>query len=303
VRKIIALTTAVVLLGALSACTVSAPSGTCTPTGTAGAASKLVTATGDLGSQPTVDFPTPLITTGLQVSVLEKGDGREIYNSDFVTFSYTQYDSKTGEPLADTASSASYVSDDSDLTALFQCQTVGSRIVATLPSSETDDTTVVLVLDIDKAYTSKATGRIEMPQAGFPSVVTAPDGTPGFTILNEPAPTELEYTTLITGDGEKTKAGDYLLVQASLVDWDTSSSIDTTWGEGGSPTVKQLVNFDATSGSGISSGALKALVGQTVGSQVLVVIPPASYAAGADFTASGTGTVVAVYDILGILTE
>ena len=301
-RKVIALTAAASLLVTLAGCTASAPAGACVPTGTPGDASELVTATGPFDSAPNVDFPTPLKTDGLEVSVISKGDGRVVRNTDIVTFHYTQLDADTGDVIADTAAFTSGVDDEDNLKALFQCLTVGSRVVATLPAPANEDITAVLVIDIDTAYTSKATGRIEIPQQGMPSVVTAPDGRPGVTILDEDPPAALKYSTLITGDGKKVKDGDALLVQYSAFDWDSGEVISTTWGQDDN-SLRRIVlsKFDANSGEGISAGALTALSGKTVGSQVLVVMPPSTYEGGSDITGASGATIVVVYDILGIV--
>ena len=301
-RKVIALTAAAGLLFALAGCTVSAPSGDCVPTGTPGDASELITATGAFDSSPTVDFPTPLVTKGLEVSVISKGDGRLVRDTDIVTFHYTQFDAETGEVIAATAPFTSSVDDEDNLKALFQCVTVGSRVAATLPAPANEDITAVLVIDVDVAYTSKATGRIEMPQASFPSVVTAPDGRPGVAILDEDPPTALKSATLITGDGEKVTEGDALLVQYSAFDWDTSAELATTWGQDDNSLRRILLSkFDTTTSEGISAGALTALSGKTVGSQVLVVMPASTWEAGSDITGTSGATIVVVYDILGIV--
>lgn len=301
-RKVIALTAAAGLLLSLAACSTSAPSGACDPAGSSGDASSIISATGAFGTSPTVTFPTPLVTDGLEVSVIEKGDGRTIYDSDIVTFHFTQFDSATGEVISETSEFTSNVSGDDDLTAIFECVTVGSRIAATLPAPANPDLTAVLVLDIDSAYTSKATGHIEVPQAGFPSVVTAPSGQPGVTILDEDPPAALRYATLITGDGKKVAQGDSLLVQYSAFDWDTSAVIDTTWEQDDNSLRKIVLSkFDASAGTGVSAGAFTALNGKTVGSQVIVVMPPSAYEAGSDITATPGATIVVVYDILGII--
>ena len=303
-RKVIALTAAAGLLLTLAGCTVAAPSGACEPIA-AGDASSLITATGAFDEQPTVDFPTPLVSDELEVSVIDKGDGATIYDGDFVFLTYTAYDPATGKQASDTSSASVIAGRDSDAEKLFECLTVGSRVAAVLPAVEATDSaaaspTQLLVIDIDRAFTSKATGRIELPQRGMPSIVTAPDGRPGFTILDEEPPASLKYSTLITGDGKKVSEGDQVLLQYSVVGWDSKSVIDSTWEEGQYPQARTLTKFDATSGEGVSAAALTALVGATVGSQVLVVMPPSSWA-GSDIQAAEGETLVVVYDILAIL--
>ena len=303
-RKVIALTAAAGLLITLAGCTVSAPSGACEPIG-AGDASALVTATGEFDAQPKVGFPTPLVTDSLEVSVIDKGDGKTIYDGDFVFLTYTAYDLATGEQATNTSAASVIAGRDSDAERLFECLTVGSRVAAVLPAVEATETasaqpSSLLVIDVDKAFTTKATGRIEIPQAGLPSVVTAPNGQPGLTILDEDPPAALKYSTLITGDGKKVAAGDQLLLQYTVVNWDTRSVVSTTWGDGKYPQARALAKFDSSTGDGLSAGALAALSGKTVGSQVLVVLPPSTWA-GSDLDASTGATLVAVYDILAIL--
>jgi len=304
VRKVIALTAAAGLLLALAGCTVNAPSGACEPVA-AGEASKLVTATGAFDADPKAEFPTPLASDTLEVSVLDTGDGDTIYEGDFVFLTYTAYDPATGQQASETASASVIAGRGSDAEKLFECLTVGSRIAALLPATEATDTatataTSLLVIDIDEAFTSKATGRVEVPQQGMPSIVTAPDGTPGFTILNEDPPAALKYSTLITGDGEKVATGDQVLLQYSVVDWSTKTVVESTWTDEQYPQARKVSKFDSTTGEGVSAAALTALTGATVGSQVLVVMPPSTWA-GSDIQATEGATLVVVYDILAIL--
>ena len=303
-RKVIALTAAAGLLLALAGCTVNAPSGACEPVA-AGEASKLVTATGAFDADPKAEFPTPLASDTLEVSVLDTGDGDTIYEGDFVFLTYTAYDPATGQQASETASASVIAGRGSDAEKLFECLTVGSRIAALLPATEATDTatataTSLLVIDIDEAFTSKATGRVEVPQQGMPSIVTAPDGTPGFTILNEDPPAALKYSTLITGDGEKVATGDQVLLQYSVVDWSTKTVVESTWTDEQYPQARKVSKFDSTTGEGVSAAALTALTGATVGSQVLVVMPPSTWA-GSDIQATEGATLVVVYDILAIL--
>jgi FKBP-type peptidyl-prolyl cis-trans isomerase len=306
VRKIIALGVSAGLLISLAACSTSEPSGECTPTATAGAASKLVSATGAIGSAPTAEFATPVVAKDLQVSVLTKGDGPIVYNGDEVEFFATGFSATTGA-LASPANSyetplTSQVSDKNILEQLFQCTTVGSRLAVVLPPDKTVGTTgtSVYIIDIAGSYYGKAAGTIDMPEAGFPSVVTAPNGQPGVTILSTPAPTELRYSTLVTGRGEKVKAGDKVKLKYSAFDWTTKTQVSSTWTDDGPAVSKALTAYSTDVPIGLAAGALKALIGKTVGSQVIVILPPKSYANGIDFSASSGSTLVIVYDILAV---
>lgn len=302
-RTAIAITAAAGLLLTLAGCTVSAPSGACeiVPDGDA---SSTITASGAFGAEPTVTFPTPLATDTLEVSVLEKGDGPVVQEGDLVSLTYTVFDPVSGEQASATTPGNIMAGGDLDAERLLECATVGSRLAAVLPGSEATDTeaatlTAVVMIDIDAAYHTRATGRIEMPAAGMPSVVTAPNGQPGITILDEAPPTSLKYSTLITGDGKKVAEGDRVLLQQTVINWDTKSVVTSSW-TSGAPQARTLTRFDQSSGDGLSAGAVTALSGKTVGSQVLVVMPPSTWA-GSDLEAATGATLVAVYDILAIL--
>ena len=75
-RKVPALiATAGLVLATLTACSPGSAAADCTAPVRAGDASDLVSVTGDLGSAPTVDFPTPLKTDTTQRSEIIAGDG------------------------------------------------------------------------------------------------------------------------------------------------------------------------------------------------------------------------------------
>jgi len=300
VRKTIAIAATAGLLVTLSACTVSAPSGECTPTVSSGKASEAISATGAINTTPVVDFPTPLLADDTQVTVLSAGDGRVLRDTDYVAFTATGYFGSTGELGLETQAAQVFVdSDGTELSKALECVTEGSRLAVTIPQADTDQTEVYII-DVASSFTSKATGRVEIQQQGFPSIVTAPDGTPGFTIVGD-APSDLRFSTLITGEGENVAEGDLLLVQYSYVRWDTRAPLDSTWGEDGQPAPVFLKAFDPATGLGVSDGVLKALTGKTVGSQVVMVLPPSAFASGSDIALPEAATVVAVYDILGIV--
>jgi FKBP-type peptidyl-prolyl cis-trans isomerase len=84
-----------------------------------------------------------------------------------------------------------------------------------------------------------------------------------------------------------------VLVQYTGVRWSNGETFDSTWDKGGVPT-----SFSTT---GVVTGFQKALEGQTVGSQVLVVMPPAEgYGEGEINSTDLKGeTLVFVVDILG----
>jgi peptidylprolyl isomerase len=318
VRKLPALILAAGLLVSLAACSPPVSNlANCDPVFSSGDNSNAVKVSGTQGKEPKVDFPTPLVANSGELTVAQHGDGAKIYPGQTVTYLATQYDATTGEATRSTGYDAekaltSVISpklgDGSDiLSALLACTTVGDRVVVTSDlksvlgdsyDAETvpnGDDTLVLVFDVVAAYLGKANGWDQLPQAGFPSVVLAPDGRPGITVPKEDAPKELKIATLKAGTGATVKDDDNVVLHYTGVGWETGTVFDSSWSsETGAPVTLspgQVVN-----------GFAKAIVGAKVGSQVIVVIPPGEefgYPAGSG-PVGDDETMVFVIDILGI---
>jgi hypothetical protein len=108
------------------------------------------------------------------------------------------------------------------------------------------------------------------------------------------APTELGVETLIKGDGATVQAGDTVTVQYQGVIWNTGEIFDESWSRGAPATF---------STDQVITGFADGMVGQTVGSQTVVVIPPADgygEAGAPQAGISGTDTLVFVIDILAV---
>lgn len=316
-RKISALIVAAAVVASLAACTSQGVTAASCSTGpAAGDASTLIAATGDLGVQPVTDFPTPLITDGLEVSTIETGDGITLTKGDLADFQVTVVNAKTGEPVVSSGYVAAeplrrLVGNDTEFGPILDCAAIGSRLAVTTTVEQlfgaqdlsqyalTAKDTVVAIVDIMDGFPGKATGADQLPVAGMPSVVTAPDGTPGVTIVNETAPEVLTVSTTKKGDGEEVASGDLAVIHFTAIDYATEAVVQTTWENGVPPTV-QVKPYDATDGTGLNPGVAKALVGKTVGSQVVVVVPAAAgYPAGSSPEGYTEGsTVIYVVDIL-----
>jgi peptidylprolyl isomerase len=151
----------------------------------------------------------------------------------------------------------------------------------------------VFVIDLKKVFMDRATGSNVAPEAGFPSVVTTPEGIPGVTIPNSPAPTELKVAQLIRGEGEIVQKGQLVTMHYSGFIWDSSEKFDSSWDSG------QPAQFQMQDGA-LIEGFLSAVVGQPVGSQVIAIIPPAlGYGDAGAGTIPPGATLVFVIDILG----
>ncbi|SMQ67551.1 FKBP-type peptidyl-prolyl cis-trans isomerase [Agreia sp. VKM Ac-1783] len=310
VRKSIALILSAGLLVGLSACastTATLTEGDCTPATDPGSSSESVTVSGD-ASTPTYDFPTPVFAKRAERSVLEPGSGPAAEKGSVVLASYTAVGG-AGQGQAQPKQFSATLTDDSpalpkEIVDSLTCSRAGERIAVVLPDAQAADGSAnVFVFDITGVYSGRASGSNEPAEAGFPSVVTAPDGRPGLTFASGPTPTELRSTTLIKGSGDVVADSDLLIVQKTGVIWGADSTFESTWADGSAAGITLSSQATPEQG-GVVPGLRSALIGQTVGSQVLVVVPPADGFGDAGSTKPAVApgsTVVYVVDILGKL--
>ena len=274
-----------------------------------------VKVTGAEGKVPTVEFPTKgdgtsqlsLIKTS-QTKVVKEGSGPAFTGDQLVTFEYVIVNSANGEVLASTkfdgTDAASQVF-DSSTTKIF-CDALtgvkeGSLVVFANPKSEADPNGTTYVLQLKKVYLPHANGAIQPLPTGLPSVVRAPKtGQPGLVAPSFSAPKDFQKATLIKGAGEVVKTGDSITVH--YVGWVWGSEIgaafDSSWDSGNGPATFTLKSGDG----GLIPGFVKALDGETVGSQVIASMPAADgYGAdGNGGSIPGGATLLFVVDILGV---
>ena len=295
-RTALTLVVALGLIGSLAACSPTAETASeCAPT-KSGKASEGITVTGKFGALPTVKMNDPVTAKATQRTVVIEGDGKIAEKGDVATVDFVLYNGTTGEQVTGTefkkgsettfgVDAESYLS---GIVKTLECSAEGSRVVGVLPPVDTwkdagaDELgvaatdTVVLVMDVISVDTPakateplpKADGEDQPLPEGFPAigVTLAADGTPTVTLPGGPAPTELQLAVLKKGDGpEVGKAAD-VVVHYLGQKWSDGSVFDGSWSRG------EPSPFNT---SGVIPGFTQAIEGQTVGSQVLVVIPPA----------------------------
>lgn len=266
-----------------------------------GAAADAVTVSGDAGAAPTLSFTAPIQIDKLQAKTIDKGSGTPVTAGQFISYAMTAYDAETGQKLGDIGYKPgqllpAQISASSPLGQVLGCGAPGERVVATFPASE-QGAAQVYVVDLLGIVPSAAWGAEQAPVAGMPTVSLADNGAPTITLPGGNPPTETQIATLKKGDGATVQSGDQVLVQYTGVRWSDGKTFDSTWDKGGVPT-----SFTTT---GVVPGFRKALEGQTVGSQVLVTMPPADgYGEGEINTNDLKGeTLVFVVDILGAQTS
>jgi FKBP-type peptidyl-prolyl cis-trans isomerase len=317
VRKSVALIVAAGLLAALAGCSSSSDSAAgCTPAVTAGSASNLISAPGDFNTAPKVTTPTPFDAETTEATTLITGTGAVLPADGIASANYTIIDATTGATITatpyDGTTSATFPLAGFSIPGVVKgltCATAGSRVaIAISPADGLGDNgtqygvaptdSLVAVVDLTHAFATRASGSIQPAQAGFPGVVRGPDGRPGITIPSGAVPTDLKVATLIKGTGAPIAENDTVMVQYTAVVWADKSIVTSTW-QDGSPTVAQ-----ASSTAPLSQTLVPSLVGQTIGSQYIAVVPPsAGYGstASTDPVVPANSTLVYVVDVLGVL--
>jgi hypothetical protein len=308
VRTISALITATALVVTLASCSaLPGSAGNCEPAASSGRSSDAVAATGAFGADPKVNFPTPLVVSDLEITVLIKGTGPVVAIGDTADIQATLYEGSS----RNVASSTGYDpnsplraiagTEDNFFGQIVACVSVGSRLAIAVDAqavsaNNPENTPVVLIIDVVDSFLGKANGVDQLPERGMPSVVLAPNGQPGIVIPKVDPPTDLRVSVLKKGNGEEVAEGDKVVLNYTGMLWDSSDIFDSSWDSGIPATLT------ARSGeSGLIEGFAEALIGQTVGSQVIVAVPPEfGYGdTGAQGVPAGS-TLVFVFDVLGI---
>lgn len=243
----------------------------CSVTVASGDASDSVTVDGDVGTVvSSVEFALGQKVEEAQRTVLDEGNGKTVSEGDFVSYALSAFDGDSGKRLGD----AGYIEGelvpveltaDAPMGQLIGCATVGSRLSIVFPTTDAA-AAQYYILDVLDVVPAAAWGEEQAPAEGMPQVTLAEDGEPSIEIPAGDAPTELQVSVLKEGDGIPVEDGDTTLLQYYGVDWATGESFDSSWANG-----KPI----SMPGNTYVPGFIEALAGQKVGSQVLVVIPPA----------------------------
>ena len=325
VRGGIAAATILVLgLGALTACTGNSTPPTPTSTATSGpsqaatapdatatapatgsaadvAALAAVKVTGAAGTKPTITLPSkPFSVTGGVGRTLEQGTGAAVAPGDLVTLQILEVSGFDGSELNTTwdATPLVAVANESRLNPLVYAQLLHARVGARFVVADTQASaglplTAVDVVDVIAAepLPARATGTAVAPSAALPTVTLGSDGKPSLAVSRTTAPTSLVVQPLIQGAGPAVTSGQSVAVHYSGWLWD-GTQFGSTWDEG-APIV-------ATIGQNqLIKGLEQGLVGQKIGSQVLLVVPPdLGYGSDKQDKIPANSTLVYVVDIL-----
>ena len=266
-----------------------------------------VTVTGAKGKEPKLAFSKPFVIDKTQVKVLVKGDGPAARADGMVTVNYygvlgrtgTMFDSSWQRKSVATFSLGQVIPGfKTGLTG----QTVGSRVLIGVagpdgydgapaeyrPTEYKDGDTMLFVADILAASLTDPAGKTVTPPAGLPTVTGGAADKPTVTMPGTAAPTTMAAQTLIEGTGAKVTKTDSVYTRFVGYSWKTGKLVHDQW----TPISGAL----STTIPGWQTG----LVGKTVGSRVLLVLPPADgYPNGANNPPLEKGdTIVYVVDLL-----
>ncbi|MDX6432167.1 MAG: peptidylprolyl isomerase [Streptosporangiaceae bacterium] len=274
---------------------------------------------GAFGKEPSVSFkgvkPDPKLKSTKVIPVI-KGKGVAVAKGDFAFINASTYvwSAKKNKLLQSTFKSGKpaplQIGSDQSLPGLTKGLTgakVGSRVLLEIPPADglgvqgspeagvSGTDTLVFVVDVVGTYNknSVVSGTPAQADPKLPTVTGGAAGqAPTVTIPKTAAPDTLSATPLIQGTGPVVTKGQTLVMQYHGVLWRNGKVFDSTW-QRGEPFITAI-------GMGkVVPGWDKGLVGQKVGSRVLLVVPPKDgYGSKGQGEIKGTDTMVFVVDVV-----
>lgn len=277
-RSALALPLALATTVALAACagapgtgSTADPEGTTAPAASicdtpSGSAVESVTVSGGFGERPDVEFSAPIEIDEPQRLVLIEGESAA--EGAQVSIAYAIYDGLTGEeievggwdsdlpPIAVRADPA--VTFDGFARTL-ACLGAGSRAVGVFPGNGDAAEPIVFVADVLEDL-APAEWTTDVPEIG------GTDEAPTVTLTSATPKPDLELAVLAEGDGPVVGAADSVTVHYLGTAWETGEVFDQSYSRG------EPATFSV---QGVVDGFSAALIGQRVGSRVIVTMPPA----------------------------
>ena len=282
--------------------------------------SPTVAVSGHFGTIPKVNIPKGTAGKALAVKTLVKGTGPALTKSDAFVGNYAVYiwngkTSKLAESTFATKSPALFSGQLlPGLEAALQGKTMGSRVLAVIPPAQgygktgnsqagvTAKDTLVFVVDMIKEFPNNASAsgsKVSTGGGSLPTVTASKSGgTPAIAIPTSKTPPKALVTkTLIKGIRPEGSQGPDRGHPVRGPIWRTGKTFDSSWSRG------QPFGFTiGSTPSQVITGWDQGLIGQTVGSRVMLVVPPAQGYGKTGSSQAGikpTDTLVFVVDILG----
>jgi peptidylprolyl isomerase len=238
-----------------------------------------VKATGKPGKKPKISFDTPLKVTNDSYAILQEGNGATLKQGQGVCVQDVSINAKDGSELMSTweknTPDCSLILDKDGLKPMyydiFKDQRVNSTIAFGVNDGNKANSSYIMALTIvgQQPKYDKATGdKVKNIPSDLPKVTLNSKGAPSIDFNGYQPNDKLVSQSLIEGKGNKVAESD--TIEAHYTGWvmdkdGKPSQFDSSWDRGKSThfSLEQVVE-----------GWKKGLAGHTVGSQVLLVIPP-----------------------------
>lgn len=255
---------------------------------------------GVVGEKPTLTFEKAFVGEAEDHIVLVPGTGAEIRAGQRITADYVAISGDDGRELDSTYGTTQQriiLDGNSLLKPVYDAivgQQVGVRVLVSANITDRLGAWTLFVFDVigTADVPTAASGTPVTPDPSLPTV-TVENGVPTISTPTGNPPTTLVSQVLVKGDGPAVTAGQMVLMQYTGMIWASGKVFDTSWDSG-------AVEFPIGTGQ-VIAGFDEGLVGQTVGSRVLIVIPPEKGYGSAGNPEAGIGgqdTLVFVVDIL-----
>ncbi|MCY7395153.1 MAG: FKBP-type peptidyl-prolyl cis-trans isomerase [Nocardioides sp.] len=271
-----------------------------------------VTISGEVGIIPSVTWKSRMSATTAEKETIVAGEGPAVTEGGSVLVQYWIGNGYAQEKAVSSydEGKAELFTLNADLNPLFadaiEGATVGSRVAVTSSASEAfgeggnpslgigNSDSVLIVMDLLSSLAAEPSGAPQPAPSWMPAI-TVTDGDPsGFDFAGVPQPAGMfRKATLLAGEGERVRKGMTVAVRYLGQVYNGEAPFDENYT--GSP---------ATFGIGVGqviSGWDKQVVGSTVGSRIVIEVPPKlGYGAEGNSQAgiAGTDTLFFVIDIL-----
>lgn len=256
-------------------------------------------AEGEPGQEPTVSFHTPMTVENGAYAVLQKGNGDPVKIGNRVCMQGIAINTEDGSQLVNsweenTPDCSAVVTEDAIAQMPLYELISQQKINATFAIGQNDgESSYIWVMTLVSQSTdpTRAEGETvtDIP-ANLPKVTLDKDGKPSIDMNGQGDVTELIVQPLIKGDGAVVQENGS--VRAHYTGWLLDGTqFDSSWDRG------EPSDFSLDK---VIDGWQQGLAGQTVGSQVLLIVPPdLGYGdSGSGDTIPGGATLVFVVDIL-----
>lgn len=311
-RSVAAITCVLTMAVALTACSNGSDSSGSDAKNTSSSSSSSVDmdqiagirATGKLGQKPNISFKTPMTVQNNTYAVLQKGDGATVEKGDRVCAQGIAINVKDGSELMSTweknTPECSILLSASNLKQIEPYNAiVGQKLNASIAfgvnDSNSSGTSYILVYTLvskSKDLTRATGDKVTDVPTNLPKVTLGKNGKPSIDMNGQGAVDQQITQTLIKGKGAEITDSNTAVVK--YTGWLTDGTqFDSSWDK------NTTFDADVSSSGQIIQGWKDGLIGQTVGSQVLLVIPPdKGYGDQKSGSIPANSTLVFVIDIL-----